>query len=220
LYIVDLTTEVLTRVPIASDEAIESDWSPDGSTIVYATGSFIIRSYNLTTAQDRPLRPDPAVMADTVYHGHEPIWNRDGTRIAFIEGTFGGDNIASCNPDGSGYQLLAGHHYLTSYSWLHWYARASHGMDGLMFYNSTHPYAGTYFVKSGGSAVTRPLYVLGPMDTFSPDGERVIKPDIDPASSLGLLFVELVDDVTGASKRQLTFWAPPATALSTASPPR
>jgi hypothetical protein len=49
---------------------------------------------------------------------------------------------------------------------------------------------------------------MGPYDAVSPDGSEVVEIFPQQPDSLKVLFLISVDDVTGATRRQLTRWEP------------
>jgi WD40 repeat protein len=209
LYIVDITTGGMTRLLIPEDFAFYPDWSPNGRYIVY--GASGIRLLDLSTGESLAIRGDSVQTGGSIYGGQSPLWSPDGTQIAVIQILPHESRIAMFSPDGTGYRILAstGNH-LVSYDILHWYVRPTRGMEGLAFRQITGPGAGRYYVDRNGSGLRRFEYPFHEHQAFSPDGEWKVRTGIDPVDSVGVLFVERVDDVTGATRRQLTFWGPPS----------
>jgi WD40 repeat protein len=213
LYIVDLVTGATTLLPTPEDGGIYPDWSPDGTTIVYAASG--IRLLDLATGESHLIPADPSQVGSIGYGGDYPLWSPDGSQIALIQHLTTESRIAIFRPDGTGYRVLAATgNGMVSYDILHWYSRPARGLDGVAFRQLTGPGVGVFYVNRDGTGLRRFEYRFNSHQAFSPDGEWVVRTGIDPVDSVSVLFVERVDDVTGATRRQLTYWKPPTAPLA------
>jgi hypothetical protein len=145
------------------------------------------------------------------YGGDIPLWSPDGTQIALIQSFPREYRVVLFDRDGTHYRILAGTGSdRVLYDILHWYVRPTRGMEGLAFRQLTGPGAGVYYVNRDGSSMRRFERHFHMHEAFSPDGEWMVRTGIDPVDSIAVLFVERIDDVTGATRRQLTYWDPPS----------
>jgi len=209
LTFVDVATGTLSHAPIPTPVRFP-DWAPDGTTIVYQRLGFPaesagIRLYEPSSGLDRQLRHK-----GTRVFGRFPCWSRDGTEIAFIGGDSLTTNISTIRPDGSTLRMLVRSDELVFFNHLQWFHRASMGMVGLVFEVEVPRRPGpTMFVSRDGAGLREFARRLLPHDTFSPDGEAVVLNAADPTDSLEVLFVERIDDISRATRWQLTSWDPP-----------
>jgi Tol biopolymer transport system component len=208
LYVVDIASGGIEQLEGTADNASYPDWSPDGFTILYDSG-LILHKYDLRTHTDQTIRPDTSASDDTVYVGKDPLWSPDGSHIAFIQSSIDHSNIAVIDSNGSHYHVLDRAAPLTLYDELHWYRHQIYGDLGLVFYQSTNPGAGSYFVSLAGSGKTPFIRNLGFGDSFSPDGAWVAQTDVDRTVPATVISLRRVDDLSGATRRQITFWSPP-----------
>ncbi|MGH9195029.1 MAG: TolB family protein [Acidimicrobiia bacterium] len=214
LYVADIRTGVLSRLMFTSNGANYPDWSPDGRYIVYSRASFTqtdsagIHYYDLTTGVDHLVRADRFFPNGLdILFGHNALWSPDSDQFAFLHQRPDGHDVALINRDGTGYRRIFRSPRGSFLADLHWYVRPSRGIEGLTFTQiSGDARAGPYYVSRDGSTLTRFKYA-GLHRGFSPDGEWIVETGVD--DSVSVIFVQRVDDLTGASRRQLTYWNPP-----------
>jgi TolB protein len=103
LYVVDTVTGKVTRITWSlRSEDIDPTWSPDGGTIVWASGkeeSHDLYRIRFDRTRMRRLTRGPA---DDV----EPAWSPDGRRIAFSSNRNGAYDLWSVAPDGAAPEIL------------------------------------------------------------------------------------------------------------------
>jgi hypothetical protein len=221
IYLLDVRTGKLRQLTNTNNNAQSADWSPDSSGIVYqrsfrrsaqdTTGLYII---GISTANDRLLVHNGAAIS-----GGNPTWS-PLDEIAFSSGNRDGDvEIFKVSPDGLELSRLTNAH--EEYAWAtlpRWFR----GGTQILYTWRARDDAGrveTRVVDSDGkNAATWPLY-LGYFDAVSSDSRYAITP-APQADSTWVLFIREIDDVTGATLRQLTSYAPAKLVVGeTKSPP-
>ena len=227
LLLIDVASASVTRPAAVDTYATSADWSPDGGTIVYSgVGLFL---FELASGTVRELRRESGGLIP----GYMPRWSSDGSLIAFIEGTTSTPKISVIRPDGGGYRSLVessdeilGESSEGIVNDLQWYVRPAQAVEKIVFRLTglgQRPEL-TFSINRDGSGLARfPRQIL-PYDSFSPDGEEICFTAF-AADTMDVLFVGRVDDFSGATRRQLTSWAPPpsehgARLRTSSSPPK
>ena len=99
LYVADLHTGALERLTwTPRREDVEPAWSPDGSRVVWASGtgsSHDLHSIRIDRTQYRRLTSGPA-------DDREPAWSPDGRRVAYSSNALGGFDLWAVAPSGAG----------------------------------------------------------------------------------------------------------------------
>src|SRR5262249_60170973 len=93
-------------------------------------------------------------------------------------------------------------------------ARPRTGANGVVFEDEC---CGFYFVDVA-TGVERPTRLHGPYDELSPDGETFVTIGLQLPESLGVIFTQSVDDFSGATRFQVTHFAPPRAGSPQAGP--
>lgn len=211
LLIIDVESGAVTWPLPAGAVGTFPDWSRDGQ-IVYVgapsldhpSDSSGIRLYDPSTGVDR--RTD---YQGGILHGSRVRWSRDGSEFVYIgsDPTTSLPMIFLARIDGSTLRVLVPPGMLPEY--VQWYSRPSIGLDGVLFLDTGKLPQPTYFVSRLGGRPVRWRMYLGPYGTVSPDGSEVVEDFPQQPDSLKVLFLISMDDVTGATRRQLTRWQPP-----------
>lgn len=217
LYLIDVTTGTTTRLLYTEAGADGPDWSPSGRYIVYSRvfyesgwppESTGIHRLDLLTGADLAIPATPAT-GSPIYAGALPCWSPDGRRIAFIETWADHDGISLIDTSGTIHSVLAESPTGALLDDLRWYSRPSQGLSGLIFMQITRP-GGPYYINWNGCCLQSFDRYFGRDEAYSPNGEWRVGPEVDSRNGTVVLFVRRVGDVQGASRRQLTFWAPQA----------
>jgi WD40 repeat protein len=192
-----------------------TDWSPDGRTILYSLfysgnpattldslGLFLL---DVTAGSSSQLRWGP----DPVFSRY-PRWSPDGRLIAMDELGAPDEALSVMNRDGTGHRFLIPPRAVHLYSRIDWYGRPNTGGARILFSNDTpSPKVGPYLINPDGTALL-PFWHEMEFERFlSPSGAEYVRGAPDPASGLFVLYVGLVDDVTGVALRQVTKYEPP-----------
>lgn len=229
MIIADVAAGTVTEPKFTAYGCYWPDWSPDGKTIVYYRPGFNWRPgdsldslgfhfFDPWAWTDRPFRYNGRVLFGSI-----PLWSPDGQEIAFIRNGSDRDSICIVRSDGNALRVLARAPLYKLYDQLRWYTPRLQGREAITFEQHAVPGAGFYIVNRDGSGFTRapswfrPPYLLY-WDALSPDGSEVVTSGHDPRDSIVVLFVARVGDLTGASRRQLTHWAPPTGTSSLPGP--
>jgi hypothetical protein len=147
----------------------------------------------------------PVKYQGQAFFGVEPQWSPDGNWIAFI--CWNPNEIGIVKPDGSDLKVLFKGECIESQ--VHWYHRLGTGNDGVVFPDGCQ--GGFFFVDPNTGGAVR-FRSLGPYDEFSPDGSELVTIRMEATDSLGLLFIQSVDDFSDATLFQITHYAPPESA--------
>lgn len=213
LLIIDLESGAVSWPLDSTAVGLYPDWSPDGHLIAYVRSSQAldyppdsvgIHLLEPSTGADRGLYYDGGIV-----RGSRPRWSRDGSEIAFIGGIPPANQpmVFLARADGSALRVLIPPGTLPEY--LQWYSRPSIGLDGVLFLDISRLPQPTYFVSRHGGPPVQWKQYLGPYGAVSLDGSEVVEDFPQQPDSLKVLFLISVDDVTGATRRQLTRWEPP-----------
>jgi hypothetical protein len=218
LYIVDIGSATYWYPIYATNGADYPDWSPDGRYILYSRAGFDantdawsldsngVHYLDLVTGEDHQIKADHVLEhGNDVYFGRYTRWSPDGSEFCVIEPYVSRQNVSLVKRDGTNHRVL---HTGRNLTYLHWYTRPARGMDGLAFQEIVRP-GGTHYVSRDGRERRGFGHRINIDTAFSPDGEWVVAPGRDPVDPVVVLFVQRIDDVTGASRRQLTSWDPP-----------
>jgi Tol biopolymer transport system component len=215
LLIVDLLTGT-TLEPMFTNHGIAApDWSPDGTTIAYhrfashvddPPESLGVHFFDLRTGIDRTL-----IYQDTTKYGGFPVWSEDGQEIALSDRSedWLHHRIVAVRVDGSGLRTLVATTHGLPLQNLRSFDRPARGMKGLVFGGTIDIGGGAFFVRWDGTGLTRMPRTYRSEYRYSPDGEWAVGSGFDASDSLAVLFVFRADDLTGASRRQLTRYVPP-----------
>jgi hypothetical protein len=218
LIVIDVATATVTSPMYTPGGAHEPDWSPDGKTILYFRAGFTytpgqpqdsigLHFFEPSTGKDRALHYHGGVV-----FGTNPLWSPDGREIALIDDDGTRERISIVRSDGTELRVMVEGQ---SYDHLHWYTPSVYGRQALLFEQTNAPGGGTYIVNRDGSGFSRAPFRLNVGDALSPDGSEVVTSGWDPNDSLAVLFVARTGDPSGASRRQLTHWAPAPGAVVT-----
>jgi len=214
LIVIDVVNASV-REPLSRDiGAYQPNWSPRGDMIIYwrwpgfpGTPDDSAGLYFLD-----PWSGSQRIFLDENrqrLYGAYPLWSPDGKEIAFLKHGSSIDRICIVRADGTSLRVLATSPEHAPYQYLFWYTRPIFGIERLVFSQISGPGAGTYTVNRDGSGLTRSSVYLGLGYAPSPDGSEIVTGGLDPVDSLSVLFIRAVNDLTGATARQLTRYAPP-----------
>lgn len=187
-------------------------WSPDGTRLLYSrigggsedsTGFHI---YSLDSGKDIAIDHN----GQPIY-GWAAVWHRaTGTIIVLRQDfTTGINSVVSMTPEGDSLATLA-----QSAPWARWeffrrYRRPGLGLDGVLWHRMDAD-GEPLFAQATGEGPAGLPYPIKWFDALSENGEWRITYGIDWSDTTSVLFTCRLDDVTGLSLRQLTFWRPPS----------
>ena len=100
IYLMNLATRATGPLTSGPTQDTRPNWSPDSAMIVFVRetgGDADIWTMNADGSLQTNITPDPAAL------DADPVWSRDGRKIAFVKTPIGGGlNIWTMSPDGSG----------------------------------------------------------------------------------------------------------------------
>ena len=163
--------------------------------------------YEPATGRDWPI-----MHAGHVVGGRAPRWSPDGKWIAFI--TTSPNEVGIVRPDGSERRTLFQGQCLERD--LRWYQRRLTGANGIVVGDGCQ--GGFFFIDLASARTTR-IPPLGPYDEFSPDGAELVTLLPQPTDSVTVVFTQLVGDVSGATRFQVTHYLPPPLVSSVGTEP-
>lgn len=105
IYIIDANGSAEIRLTDDPGQDLSPAWSPDGSSIAFATdreGNFEIYMMWLNDGRLQNLTANPALDA-------QPVWSPDGSKIAFTSGRDGNEEIYVMNRTGTELRRLTDH---------------------------------------------------------------------------------------------------------------
>lgn len=227
LVLIDVATGNVTR-PFYTDNLVDTPcWSPSGDEILYLkdgpnigepADSGGVHIFNLTTGVDRALTDGSQVV-----RGFRPTWLPTGQIAMVALNGYAPSQIVAVDAHTGKKRTLYTSRLTNTFYLFTWYNRPSTGAYGVFFTdNDEPPFGGLFLVRPDGSELrrmplTRPSILGYGLEAFSPDGEEWVHGGFDPVDSLGILFVRRIDDLAGASARQLTRYSPPSN-LTAATP--
>jgi Tol biopolymer transport system component len=195
IYIFDIAKSELTPITNMNGDAQSPDWSPDSKSIVY------MRPFGMTQIVDVQTRVERVLPVA----GADPRWSPLGEPIAFWSGEGSASlDIFSVRSDGTGLRKLTSNALPN----LAMYPRWVEGGERLVYtwVPSDPRRAETRIMSSdGGEQATWSTHLYS-SQAISPGFEEFVLIRAQPSDSLGVLFVQGVDDPEGNSLRQLTFF--------------
>jgi Tol biopolymer transport system component len=215
LVLIDVATGATNTPSYATNGAQTPDWSPDGRKVVYRRlyyttappmplDSAGIHILDLSTGQDQPVKSNGQVVFG------EPRWSRDGTWIAFLTFIEGGTRMAIglVHPDGSGLRTLLAADPSSDLRNLVWFRPPGSTSDGLLYQEATFR-SSIGFISPDGRPPTRYPFLYWYSDV-SPDGTEYTVLRNQPSDSTSVVFTLRVNDFTGETLRQVSYFAPPS----------
>jgi TolB protein len=216
LYLVHTDGTGLVQLADGPDPWNEaSAWSPDGSRIIYGTGSWSGTSYTLWIIKADG--SNPVQLTQYPPSGDYPAWSPDGTKIVFTALSDNNDKIALMNTDGSDQKLLTNARYDFMPSW---------APDGKIFYLKTgtisEPTGDVFTMNPDGSGTVQ-LTKMGYVGSYSlsPDGMKMAiynfkdhRIEVAPVEAGGPPMT-LVDSDLGCTTVAMS-WSPDGQALAMA----
>ncbi len=222
VFLLDLETKDLRQLTRTDHNARSPDWSPDGEWVVYSrpfrrsaeldsAGIYVVE---VATGDERALFHDGQPVV-----GGRPRWSPQGEPIAFWSGEATESlDIFTVRSDGTGFRRLTS----TAPDGFAQFPRWLYGGTYILYYwqlsNDAAQRETRVVTANGRDDGKWPLY-LYQSDAISPDSESVVLHGIQD-DSLAVLFVRGIDDVDGATLRQLTCYAPPPLPPDTLAAPR
>jgi hypothetical protein len=225
LFIVEVATGMISRPLTTNSGVYDPDWSPDGRTIAYFRISFDytappdssgLHLLDLTTGNDR------SVVIGTEHPVcHFLRYAPDGHLACEQRLPNGNDRVIVFDPDFAQYSVAYDPQALKILTNVDWYWRPSAGVVSLVFWQSVRP-AGFLLVNPDGSGLRTFPHPWTYNEAMSPDGLRFVTEGEDPVYLVGILDVQDVDDLSGATRRHITRYLPPpaSTSLSGGPSPR
>ncbi len=213
VHLLDVETGALRQLTHTDRNARSPDWSPDGNSIVYSrpfrrspeidsAGVYVI---DVSSGDERALFHDGLPVV-----GGRPRWSPNGEPIAFWSGE-GSEtlDIFSVNPDGTGFRRLthSGTEALAQFPrWL------NAGTEILYTWRLTidaESLETRVMGADGNDQHPWPIHLYD-SEAISPDSEEIVLPGLQQGygDSLAVLFVQVIDDIAGTSRRQLSAYAP------------
>jgi len=207
LVIFDVQTGARS-IPLYTNSGVYyPSWAPDGHTIAYYRVSFdpfapadssFIHTLDLTTSTDTPL-----VVGGQHLIGFYLHYAPDG-RLAFVQNLPPAhDRLAILDSRTGTLAPALDTGTLQDYVNLQWIWRLGTANVSLIFTRRIAP-GGSWMVSPNGSSLRRFAHPWDLYDVVSPDGSQFVTQGQDPLTHVGILDVENIDDLSGASRRHLT----------------
>ncbi len=212
LVLIDVITGSIRWPDYTANGAGTPDWSPDGRQVLYRriflnhgdpVDSAGFHIFEPSSGSDKPLRVDNQVL-----WGWNPKWSADGSSIVFIGPATIATTIMRLQLSDSSLVTLATSPYGILYDDLRWYSRPDAGIEGMIFVEHGASPDLTYFLTADGRALSPWRFSLDTSDAVSYDGRTLALLRPQPTDSVAVLWPRSVDDLSGSTRRQLTYWHP------------
>jgi len=212
LVLIDVVTGDIRWPSYTANGAGTPDWSPDGRQILYRRiflnqgdpiDSAGFHVYEPATGSDRPI-----TVAGQVIWGDNQRWSADGRFIMFMSPAQVATTVMSLQLADSSLVPLNTSPYGILYDGLQWYSRTDVGASGMLFWEHGEFPAHTYFLTADGRSLSQWRFALTTSDVVSNDGRILVLIRPQPTDSVAVLWTRSVDDLSGVTRRQLTYWRP------------
>lgn len=214
LVVIDIATGTSSYPINTNSQILYPDWSPDGRTIAYHRVSFEpsdppdssgLHFLDVATGVDRPIVVGGEHINAT-YWAYAPDGRLACKRYIYPPGI---TEISVLDPTAKALTVVTHSDQFEDYSNLQWYWRPEIGRISIFFQNQFGSLRAWLVDPDGSNRRRFPPWLSGAYVVLSPDGRHVVIEGVEPRFYFGILDVVDTDDLSGATRRQLTTYEPP-----------
>lgn len=213
LRLIDVETGVAREPMYTNSAVVHAEWTADGRKLLYYRVHYGLPDVPADSSWLHLLDLDAGTSTSLPLDGRlvslESMRRGPDGRIAAIEHLSFSDRLVLVDVASRHCEIVLDTQTLKQYRNPQWWWRPSRSRASIVFEMAQPVYVG-WTINADGTDLRQIPIGWHVFRLMSPDGSRIVRDGTDPITRVGVLGISSVDDLSGASYRQLTRFSLPA----------